>query len=523
MGPRPLSDILAGLPVLEKSGGNPDVSSIVYDSRDAVPGSIFVAMDGVHTDGHGYVADAVRRGAAVVVHARPPAAGGEWPRRSGADQEVAYVRVENPRTFLSPLSAAFYGRPSRSLKVVGVTGTDGKSSTVWFIHQMLSAFGRKSGFLSTVGFQPGDVMEKNAFRQSTPEASEVQEMLRRMADLGKEYAVVEATSHGLSGRMNRLGDVAFDAAVLTNVTHEHQEFHGSFEQYRSDKANLFRALDPAARKGDPATGLLLDVPRFGVVSVDDPSWGYFIGCTKTPVYTYGMRGVHADLSAEEVSCDLSGCGFIMIHGGRRQQVRLGVPGIFQVENSLAAMLTVSTLLSVPVFEATPYCAGLAGVKGRMEGVDRGQPFHLIVDYAHTPGAFLKLMPWIRSMTPGRLIAVFGSAGERDRAKRPMQGQVASRYCDILVLTDEDPRGEDRQGILEDIAAGCAGKTRGEDLFLVADRPAAIRLAVAKARSGDTVLLLGKGHEGSILSAKGAASWDEREEAQKALDEAGFRS
>jgi len=256
------------------------VRGIAYDSRDVEPGFLFVAMDGQHTDGHRFIPDALRRGAASVLVSRLP---------DEAAETVSWVQVGNPRTALSPLAAAFHGHPSRSLKVIGVTGTDGKSSTVWFIAQLLGMLGKKAGFLSTVSFKTGDRIVKNPFRQSTPEATEIHGMLREMADIGKEYAVVEATSHGLSQRMNRLGDVDFDAAVLTNVTHEHLEFHGSFEQYRSDKANLFRAL---AR----GPGKSISCPRFAVVNADEPSADYFRAASGCPVHSYGVLSP-ADLAA----------------------------------------------------------------------------------------------------------------------------------------------------------------------------------------------------------------------------------
>jgi UDP-N-acetylmuramoyl-L-alanyl-D-glutamate--2,6-diaminopimelate ligase len=271
---RTLRQLCAALTVRETRGDMDQTArGISYDSREVQPGFMFVAMDGQHTDGHTFIPDAVRRGASAVVHGQPLA---DMP--SG----VTCIRVDSPRTALSPLAAAFYGHPSRSIRVVGVTGTDGKSSTVWFITQLLGILGRKVGFLSTVSFQTSDTIVKNPFRQSTPEATEIHGMLREMVDHGKEFAVVEATSHGLSPRMNRLGDVRVDAGVLTNVTHEHLEFHGSFEQYRSDKANLFRALSPAADKS-------VSCPRFGVVNADDPSALYFRREARVPVFSYGLR------------------------------------------------------------------------------------------------------------------------------------------------------------------------------------------------------------------------------------------
>jgi len=499
----PLRTLLDDVSVLELRGepATP-VTGISYDSRDVRPGHLFVALEGVHADGHRFVDDALARGATAILHSRPlpaPAAG------------VAYARVADTRQALSPIAAAFHGRPSRKLKVIGVTGTDGKSSTTWFIHQLLGMAGRRSGFLSTVAFQPGDEVVKNPFRQSTPEAPEVHGMLAEMAAGGREFAVVEATSHGLSDRTNRLGDVLFDAGVLTNVTHEHLEFHGTFERYRSDKAHLFRRL------GRPKA---VDCPRFGVVNADDPSAAYFREAATAPVLSYSAARP-ADLFAADVRHDRSGTTFRLCTAIGSREARIGIPGPFWVENALAALLAASRMLGADPLELASWASRLTSVTGRMDFVARGQPFDVVVDYAHTPGAFERLFPWMRAVGRGRIIAVFGSAGERDPGKRPMQGRAAARLCDVVVLTDEDPRLEDRAAILEQIAAGCEGKTRGVDLFLEPDRPAAIRLAFALARPGDAVLLLGKGHEGSIIGPSGSAAWNERAEAERALGAMGY--
>jgi UDP-N-acetylmuramoyl-L-alanyl-D-glutamate--2,6-diaminopimelate ligase len=495
-----LRELFASVATAESRGDmDRTVRGIAYDSREVKPGYLFVAMDGQHTDGHRFAPDAARRGAAAILHSLPVV---------GIPPEVTLIRVENPRTTLSPLADVFFGHPSREVGVIGVTGTDGKSSTVWFIAQLLGLLGRKAGFLSTVSFQTSGEPVKNPFRQSTPEASEIHGMLREMADAGREFAVVEATSHGLSRRTNRLGEVLFDAAVLTNVTHEHLEFHGSFEQYRSDKANLFRALSGSSAKR-------LRYPRFGVVSADEPSAPYFRQCTSAPVYSYGV-GSDADLAARTIGADITGTRFVMRHAGREAETRIAIPGTFWVENSLAACLTVARILEIDPLSTAPLVPRLRGVQGRMDYVDLGQPFAVIVDYAHTPGAFLKLFPWVRAHTVGKVTAVFGSAGERDERKRPLQGKAASECCDTVVITDEDPRGEDRMRIIEQVAAGCEGKVRGESLFLIPDRREAIVLAFSRAGPGDTVLLLGKGHEGSIIGPEGPAAWDERAEAEAAL-------
>jgi UDP-N-acetylmuramoyl-L-alanyl-D-glutamate--2,6-diaminopimelate ligase len=519
-----LRELTRSLTVLEIHGAeNPEIRGLAYDSRDVQPGFLFAAMQGQHTDGHRFIGSALERGAAAVLHCL------SLPDyRAG----VPFVRVHDSRLALSPLADAYYGHPSRKLSVIGVTGTDGKSTTVYLIHQLLEGLGQASGFLSTVHFQTAQELRKNSLRQSTPEASEVHALLADMAAAGKRFAVLEATSHGLSGRTGRLGHVRFRAAVCTNITHEHLEFHGTFEQYRSDKANLFRSLDrapdlDAGREavGDgaapavaPAEGVPAD--RFAVLNLDDPSHGYLSAQTRAPLYSYALRETGASLSASEIRGDLEGSFFTLRWPGGQTPARLALPGRFNIENLLAASLTVHQLLGVPFPELASLFPGLRGVPGRMQPVRAGQPFRVIVDYAHTPEAFAKILPFVREHCPGRLIAVFGSAGERDVAKRSRQGEVASRYCDLLILADEDPRGEDRMAILRDIASGCRPGPGGE-VLIEPERRRAVNLALSRARPQDTVLLLGKGHEESILYAGGKIPWNEAEVAREELARMGF--
>jgi len=510
---KPLRSFIQRVKILEHHGDlDQEILGIAYDSRQAGPGHLFAALEGLHTDGHRYIDQALDQGASAVLHSR---------LLERYHPKAAYLRVEDTRRALSPLAAAFFGHPSEKLRMVGVTGTDGKSTTVWLLQQLLEALGQPSGFLSTVALKTDSGVVKNPFRQSTPEAPEVQGFLAQMVEAGKRYAVVEATSHGLSSRTSRLADVAFDAAVLTNVTHEHLEFHGTFEQYRSDKANLFRALDIKGAK--PLE------PRFGVVNLEDPSHDYFGSQTRAPVFTYSIRSPRADLWADDFSHDLRG-SWLTLHlkdpaalAEASQRVRLNLPGLFMAENLLAAALAAARLLNLPLAAIGPFIPGLTGVKGRMEEIDLGQPFRVIVDYAHTPEAFSKLFPMVRRTTPGALIAVFGSAGERDLEKRPLQGRVASRFCDLVVLADEDPRGEDGLKILRDIASGCEDRQEGRDLLVIRDRRQAIRRAFCLAKTGDTVLLLGKGHEESILYSDGPRPWDEAEEARASLRQMGYGS
>jgi UDP-N-acetylmuramoyl-L-alanyl-D-glutamate--2,6-diaminopimelate ligase len=342
-----------------------------------------------------------------------------------------------------------------------------------------------------------------------------------MAENGAEYAVVEASSHGLSERTNRLGDVDMSAAVFTNVTHEHLEFHGTWEQYRSDKANLFRALDRRSEKagGDPAP--------FGVINADDASAAYFAGATRQKTVSFSIRGMAADLSLKTIESSAWGNWYGVSIAGEHEtiDIRDQLPGAFNAGNVLAALLTVSGLLALPVRDIVPLVPRLKPVRGRMTAVKNKLGFEVLVDYAHTPSSFRTVFPPLRERInktggkpKGRIISLFGSAGERDTKKRGPQGRIAADYSDIMILTDEDPRGEKPMDILEEIAEGAPERKRGEDLFLIPDRPLAIRKALSLARPGDIVLLLGKGHENSIIYAEKTISFDEIGEAERALEE-----
>jgi len=499
-----IADLISVLGGAAAVRGDPSVGvrGMAYDSRRVQAGDLFAALTGLHTDGHRFVEQAIERGAAAVLHQT----------ELGTYQDrVAYIQVPDSRQAMSALAAALYDHPSRELSVIGVTGTDGKSTTVWLIHQLLEALGKPCGFISTVQVKTHSAVKKNPLRQSTPEAPDIQRMLRRMVEAGKRYSVIEATSHGLSARTGRLSTVEFAAAVCTNISHEHLEFHGSFDQYRSDKANLFRGLS--------AEG-------FGVVNLDDPNHQYLIDQSAAPVLGYGIENSAADLYAAKIRSDLSGSSFTLQNRFGAQPARINLPGAYNLANLLAAAVTVLRLVPVQLEDLVRLFPDLQGIPGRMEQVTAGQPFQVIVDYAHTPQSFSQLFPLVRTHTEGRLIAVFGSAGERDVEKRPLQGQLAARFCDIVVLADEDPRGEDPVAILEEIAAGCRqedpGRREGENLFLIPDRRQAIARAFTLAGAGDTVLLLGKGHEESIIYADGPIQWQEGKTARQILGEMGWK-
>jgi UDP-N-acetylmuramoyl-L-alanyl-D-glutamate--2,6-diaminopimelate ligase len=544
-----LQALLAGLPDAEVAGPTDiDISGIAYDSRAVQPGGLFVAIKGFHSDGHAYIGQAIERGAsAIVVEARQVKEIRDWRSEIGAGaatsqspisnlQSPTIIVVPNTRTALAPIAAAFYGHPGAAMRVVGITGTDGKTTTTFLTSAVLEAGGHTTGLLGTVDFKVAGRQWANDTRQSTPEAPEVQALLGEMADAGCDYAVLEATSHALSARWNRLGGAEFDVAVLTNVTHEHLDFHGSVEQYRRDKARLFEMLgdrheaignsgtDPTASRLSPLASRLKH-RKVAIVNADDPNHQMFLDAAPAGAQrlTYGVNNP-ADVRARDVVSTQDGLRFRVETPWGAAGLRLRLTGDFNVWNALAA-LAVGLAEGVPLDAAVRALEALPGVRGRMERIEAGQPFTVLVDYAHTPGAFEKLMGIVRPLTSGQLIAVFGSAGERDREKRPIQGEVAARFCDFVVLTDEDPRLEDRDAIIDDIAAGVE-RARSDvpperRYARIPDRPAAIRAAFRRARPGDIVLLLGKGHEACIIYGETKEPWDEAGEARAALKELGY--
>ncbi len=504
-----LEHLLSELPQATVHGRTDlDIAGLSYDSRKVEPGYLFVAIRGVHVDGHDFIPQALERGAvAVVAEAGRP-----------LDLPVTLVQVPDPHAALADLAATFYGHPARELLVVGVTGTDGKTTTCFLTSSVLEAAGYTTALLGTVDFKIGPRRWANKTRQTSPEALETQAFLREAVESGCTAAVLESSSHGLA--LNRLEHCEYDVAVLTNVTHEHLDLHGTVEAYRLAKARLFEMLGEARKVGPE--GALRPGRGIGVVNLDDPNASLYTARTPGPVWTYAVRNPEARVRAREIVLRPEGTSFLLEGPAGSFPVHLHLPGAFNVYNALAAA-GVGLALGASAEAVVEGLAAVKGVTGRMQRVDEGQPFTVLVDYAHTPEAFETVMGMLRPVVRGRMIAVFGSAGERDRKKRPMQGEIAARYCELLFITDEDPRREDREAILWEIAAGAErlGKRAGRDFFCIADRREAIRAALEYAQPGDLVLLLGKGHEGCIFYADHALPWDEAGVAREVLREMGY--
>ena len=488
----------AGITVPDGAGDR-DVRAIAYDSRKVKAGSLFVAIPGFHRDGAAFVADAVRNGAVAVV--------AETPVRT----DVPVAMVPDVRGALADLAAELFDHPTRTLKIAAVTGTDGKTTTVHLISDVLEAAGERTGFATTVDFKMAGHEWQNDTRQSTQEALELQEFCAELLVAGGTWAVLEATSHALALRKVRGIDV--DVAVFTNISPEHLDFHGTLQAYLEAKGILFEMLTQASDKG---------VPKAAVLNADDPHWRYLADrAVGARIISYGIDAL-ADVQATVIAADATGSTVKLTAFGDSVDLRLPLVGRFNVHNALAAV-GAGIAAGATLAQCRDALARSKPVRGRMERVAAGQPFTVVVDYAHTPESLETVLALLRPLTTGKLIAVFGSAGERDRAKRPRLAAIASRYADHFVITQEDPRLEDPATILAEIEAGAieAGKQRGADYRVIDDRTEAIGAAIALAGEGDTVLLAGKGHEGSIIVGEEKRPWDEAGAARAALHARGF--
>ena len=486
------------------------VSGVQFDSRQVSAGDLFVAVPGAERDGHDFCVAAVEGGAVAIIAERAVA-------RVGVPQ----LLVRSTRSALALAAAWLNDFPSHRLGVVGITGTDGKTTTTYLVRAMLAACGLPAGLISTIEVISGGA-SAGYTGHTTPEAPAVQADLRAMVDAGDRFAVLETTSHGLA--LERVAEVAYDVAVLTNITHEHLDLHGTYERYVAAKRSLFSRLEVGPGNPDKGWG------KHAVINAHDAEAASFAAAARAAgaqVLTYATDpGANADIVATQVVDRGRGLALRVRTGRWEDALQINLAGSFNAFNALAA-IGVGEALALDPAQMRRGLASVTHVTGRMQPIDAGQPFGVFVDFAHTPGALaaaLDSLAPIAAARGGGLISLFGSPGARDIAKRPMMGRAAGERSRIVVVTADDPRSEDPLKIAQEIAAGAeaAGRRRDHDLFLIPDRREAIRRALELARPADIVLLAGKGHESTLAAADGPIPWDEAAIARAALAELGYR-
>jgi len=482
-----VAKLLDAVPTLSVKGPQrAEVTGVTCDSRQVRPGFVFVAVAGLRRDGWVFAADAVRRGAVAVVSAHADV----------LSRDVCHACVENPRRAAAELASAFFGRPADRLILVGITGTNGKTTAAYLVQAILRESGHEPGLVGTVEYRIGE--RTIPAERTTPEAPALQSMLAQMVGAGCESAVMEVSSHALV--QERTHGIAYDVGVFTNLTHDHLDYHGNLEEYFEAKARLFQDL---GKGGKRATA---------VINADDP-WGRrLVGRTKAAaVVTYGM-GEGAAVQGCDAAVTPSGSRFRARSPWGDVSVRLRLLGRFNVSNALAAV-AVCGVLGVDPARAASALERVPAVPGRLERVESAADFAVFVDYAHTDDALSHVLSTVREITPGRVIVVFGCGGNRDRAKRPLMGGVAARLADYSILTSDNPRKEDPAEIIAAIRQGFGADSNVE---VVEDRAAAIGRAVAMARSGDSVVIAGKGHENFQEFANTTVPFDDRDVVKQML-------
>ena len=495
-----LASLLEEIPLKILSVSHEDtlISGIAIDNRLIRPGDLFVAMKGGSADGHDFIPDAIARGASAIA--------GD---KNLHDLPVPYIKVENSRQALSWLAAAYYGYPAHKLTVIGVTGTDGKTTTCNLIYKILGEAGIKAGLISTVNAVIGDEVLDTGFHVTTPDAQDVQRYLAQMVEAGLTHVVLETTSHGWA--QHRVDACEFDIGVVTNITHEHLDEHGSYENYRAAKAHLFQSLGLTSPKPQGN-------PRLSVLNRDDSSYDYLSKIAAEPQICYGLDK-SADVRAMEVEVK-AGVRFEAMGAGFRVHVVSNLKGEYNVSNCLAALATAVHGLGIDAETGAHGIASIDAIPGRWEEIDMGQNFKAVVDFAHTPNALRVVIETSRKMNQNRVIVIFGSAGLRDREKRRMMAEVGAQLADMCILTAEDPRTESLDEILNEMAAGALSKDGVEEktFWRIPDRGKAIRAGIRMAKPGDIVIACGKGHEQSMCFGSTEYLWDDRTAMRAALAE-----
>ncbi|MDK1028401.1 MAG: UDP-N-acetylmuramoyl-L-alanyl-D-glutamate--2,6-diaminopimelate ligase [Anaerolineae bacterium] len=488
---RSLQKILTELPepIIRSDISDIQITGLSVDSQSVQPGHLFFAMKGGTYDGHDYIQDALDKGAVAVVGQHDP-----------ARLSVPFIGIEHPRRALTWISAGFYDWPGRKLTVVGVTGTDGKTTTCNLIYHILVAAGIRTGMISTVNAMIADEVLDTGFHVTTPDAHDLQRYLAKMVSAGLTHVVLETTSHGWA--QYRVDACEFDIGVVTNITHEHLDEHGEFETYRAAKARLLSSLEWTSNKKHGN-------PRLGVLNYDDQSFGYLSKFLNVNSINYGLDD-DAEIRAVDREIHSDGIQFVAESATYREMIKSNLIGAFNISNCLAALAATVHGLGIEPQTAAQGIAATPGIPGRMERIDMGQDFTAIVDFAHTPNALKVTLEAARIMTAGKVIVVFGSAGLRDKQKRRMMAQISAEMADLTVLTAEDPRTESLADILDEMAAGAKSKggRDGKTFWRVPDRGQAIKYGLSLANSGDILLACGKGHEQSMCFGAVEHPWDD---------------
>ena len=478
-----LRALLEGVPLVELTADlETEIGEVFYDSRRVTPGSLFVAVSGFASDGNRFIPMAMEKGAAVVVTAKKP------------EMAVPYVLVKSDRLALALIAANYFGHPAEAMKMIGITGTNGKTSSTLLLKQVLEACqGAKVGLIGTMENLIGDQVIPT--QRTTPESFELQALFARMRDAGCTHVVMEVSSHAIS--LERIGGIHYDVAAFTNLTEDHLDFHKTMDAYCDAKAELFRRCDRA------------------VINVDDPYARRMREAASCPVLTTSVHG-RADLSAEDVALHSDSIAFTAVSQGERAQVKLPIPGRFTVYNALT-VLGIALELGIPLGEAARALADARGVKGRVEVVPTpGMPYSVLIDYAHSPDGLENVLTSVRDFCKGRLISVFGCGGDRDPIKRPIMGRIGVEKADFAIITSDNPRTEEPMAIIRDILAGI-NEDMGE-YIVIEDRRKAIRYAMDIAKKDDIIVLAGKGHETYQEVGGVKHHLDEREEVAAHLEE-----
>ncbi|WP_418219644.1 UDP-N-acetylmuramoyl-L-alanyl-D-glutamate--2,6-diaminopimelate ligase [Candidatus Formimonas warabiya] len=470
-----------------------EITGVNYDSRKVAPGDLFVCMVGTKSDGHAYVPQALEKGAAAILAQQPV---------PDLPNSIPQVIVADTREALARLSSFWYHFPCHKLRMIGVTGTNGKTTTTHLIKGLLEQKGGLVGLVGTIHNLVGN--EEIASTHTTPESWELAGLLDQMVHMGAHTAVMEVSSHAL--KQNRVAGCEFDVALFTNLTQDHLDYHLSWEDYLNSKLKLFSYLHIGEKGG----------AKYAVVNGDDPMAPHFIRAAQVPVWTYGIRE-KAHIQAHEIKISPRGTTFLLKSSQGEVPLSVSLTGTFNVYNVLAAV-TVALLEGMAVPDIAAYLTRAPQVSGRFELVDEGQPFSVIVDYAHTPDGLENILATAKEITRGRLITVFGCGGDRDRGKRPLMGAIAGKYSGFTIVTSDNPRTEDPYRIIEEIEGGISKITA--QYQVLEDRRKAIRQAIKMAGPEDTVVIAGKGHETYQIVQGKTHHFDDREVAREELHKLG---